>query len=389
MTWRKRLLILACAAVLVLGPALAGTARADSVTIYLMAENNKMVDLPVEAMPCWISGQMYIPCTAFDWSVTGVNLGVSYGQIREDGKSLLTLYSLSDTVTFDLNAGTCTDRQGEPVGMRAAYRNGLVFVPAAAVCSYFGLRYSYTPTDYGNLVRIISGTGSLSDEQFIEYAESSMRTRYNNLLKQLEPAAQPSAQPSQPMATPRPSPGQSEQPEHMVTVYLGVLCAGDQGWVMADQLESEGVRALFLFRPEDVADSGELIRRLAGSGHAVGLSITGTTLAQAKEQLEEGAALLEQVARLPVHTVYLESGESELSAALEEGGWACWEPRLDYTGDQRTQSALGAALFNALDDRSGVARVMVEDGDGEAVGRALSRLDRDECVFRLPAETLL
>lgn len=386
MNWKKRLFTLVCAAALVLSASLAGVARADSVTIYLMAENNKMVELPVEAMPCWISGQMYIPCTAFDWSVTGVNLGVSYGQIREDGKYLLTLYSLSDTITFDLDAGTCTDRQGESVGMRAAYRNGLVFVPAAAVCAYFGLRYSYTPTDYGNLVRITSGTGSLTDEQFIKYAENSMRTRYNNLLKQLEPTAQPSAQPSQPAVTPRPS---ASQPEHSVTVYLGVLCTGGQGAAMADRLDAEGVRALFLFRPEDVAEQGELIRRLAGSGHAVGLSLTGATLSQVREQLEEGAALLEQVARLPVHTVCLEEAGRETASALEEMGWACWDPQLDYTGHTRTQSALASALVSALEGRDGSVRVTVGDADAEAVSRALSRLDRGEYFFRLPVETVL
>ena len=157
MNWKKRLLTLLCAAVLVLGPGLAGTAKADTVEIYLMAENDQMLTLPLEAMPTWIGGSLYVPYNAFDWTATGVNLGVSYGQIQGDGGNSFMLYSLSGTLTFDLNAGTCVDRSGQQLEMRAVSRNGWIFVPLASVCSYFGLRYSYTPTNYGTLIRITNG----------------------------------------------------------------------------------------------------------------------------------------------------------------------------------------------------------------------------------------
>ena len=40
-----------CAAALLLSLLLAGTAKADEITIYLMAENDQMLDLPLSAMP--------------------------------------------------------------------------------------------------------------------------------------------------------------------------------------------------------------------------------------------------------------------------------------------------------------------------------------------------
>ena len=117
-----------CAAALLLSLLLAGTAKADEITIYLMAENDQMLDLPLSAMPAWINGDIYVPYTAFDWTVTGVNLGVSYGQERTETEYKFTLYSLNGMLVFDLNAGTCTDGfSGEAKDMRAALRNGRVF----------------------------------------------------------------------------------------------------------------------------------------------------------------------------------------------------------------------------------------------------------------------
>ena len=61
-----------CAAALLLSLLLTGTAKADEITIYLMAENDQMLDLPLSAMPAWINGDIYVPYTAFDWTVTGL-----------------------------------------------------------------------------------------------------------------------------------------------------------------------------------------------------------------------------------------------------------------------------------------------------------------------------
>ena len=61
-----------------------------------------MLDLPLSAMPAWINGDIYVPYTAFDWTVTGVNLGVSYGQERTETEYKFTLYSLNGMLVFDL-----------------------------------------------------------------------------------------------------------------------------------------------------------------------------------------------------------------------------------------------------------------------------------------------
>ena len=386
MGWKKRLLTLMCAALLVIGPGLMSTARADNVAIYLLAENDVMVDLPVNAMPAWIGGVLYVPYTAFDWTVTGVNLGVSYGQIREGDDYRLTLYSLNGMLTFDINKGTCVDRDGQTLSMRAISRNGWIFVPVASVCAYFGLGYSYTPTSYGTLIRITNGQEWLDSTKFVQYAESSMKERYNRYLNQLNPESpQPSAQTTtRPNTTPEPT-------ETSQTLYLSFLCGGggDLDGIL-DQLEEAGVRALFLFRPEDLADSGETLRRMVGSGHLVGLSVTGTTLSQVEEELETGSALLASLIRVQPHAVYLEAAGNDVAAALEGDGWACWPPQLRQLEDSRTAYNRSSALLSALDSRSGSVRLLLDDHTGTAdlLDRLLPRLDQNNYQVRLPVETV-
>lgn len=391
MGWKKRLMVLMCAAVLVLGPALMSTARADTIEIYQVAENDVLVELPVSAMPAWIGGVLYVPCTVFDPSVTRVSLGVSYGQVRGENGTNLMLYSLSATLTFDLNAGTCTDRSGQQLDMRAVSRNGQIFVPLKSVCSYFGLRYSYIPTNYGTLIRITNGQEWLSNSDFIQYGERGLRDCYNSYMKQLNPSTpEPSTQ-----TTPTPTYTQTtvEEPTRStLTVYLSVLCSGSGGLdAILDELDSQGARALFLFRPEEMAGQEEQLRRIVGSGHTVGLCASGGTLSEVEEELDTGSALLEQMVRVKPHIVYLETAGQDVTTALEKDGWAVWTPQVDQTGDTRTASTRTNALMSALDSRKVSVRVMLDDStvSADVISRLLPRMAREDYRVRLPVETLI
>ena len=377
----RKIAAVLCAIVLLLG---LPRASADQIDIYLLAENDVMTNLPVEAMPAWIGGVLYIPYTAFDWTVTKVNLGVSYGQEREGDEYRLTLYSLNNLLTFDVNRGTCVDREGQPLNMRAVYRNGWVFVPAVAVCGYFGLGYSYTPTNYGTLIRITNGQQRLGSE-FVQYAENSMRDRYNDYMKQLNPATpQPTAQPTpRPAATPEPN-------QTDLTVCLSVLVTGggDLDGIL-DALEAANLRALFLFSPEELTAYGEQLRRMAGSGHLIGLSPTGDSLEEVQAQLAQGQEDLARLAHTTTHTVYLPSAGPAVAGALESEGWRCWTAQLQQLEDSRSAYNRSAALLNAFGRRRGSAGVLLDDGTGTAalLKRLLPILPEEGCRVRLPLET--
>ena len=90
----------------------------------------------------------------FNSQSTGVNFGLYYGLTENNTK--LVLYNLSGkTMTFDLQNGTATAVGGEaPVPGKVLRQNGVYYVPAYAVCRYFGLSYSFYSTDYGPLLRL-------------------------------------------------------------------------------------------------------------------------------------------------------------------------------------------------------------------------------------------
>ena len=241
----KQILSAVCALALLCALVLPA-ARADTPTIYLMAENDRMLTLPLDAMPAWVGGVLYVPYLAFDRTVTGVNLGVSYGQEHTESTYTFTLYSLRGTLVFDLNAGTCVDQlNGTSLDMRAVQRNGRVFLPLAGVCSFFGLNYTYTPTQYGTLIRITNGQEWLSTQDFVSTASGdAMRTRYYEYLRQLEGDSQETSTPQ----TPGESTG-GETEQEGLPVYLAVQCTGAGGLEsILDSLDDRGARALFLFR---------------------------------------------------------------------------------------------------------------------------------------------
>ena len=143
------------------------------------------------------------------------------------------------------------------------------------------------------------------------------------------------------------------------------------------------------FRGEALADSADQLRRLVGTGHAVGLSVSGASLETARAELEEGTALLEELAHLRPHTVYLEDAAAGVADALEAEGWVCWTANVDARDDGRSASTQATALLQNLEGRRSTARVLLDDSTACAsmLERALPRMSRSDYQFRLALET--
>lgn len=385
-----RALAALCAAAVLFTLLLAGSASADEVNIYHVAENDKMLTLPLEAMPAWINGTIYVPYSVFDWNANEVNLGVSYGLEHNETAYNLTLYGLSGTLVFDLNAGTCTERfTGEQKDMKAVLRNGWIFVPLAGVCAYFGLKYSYTPTSYGTLIRITNDQNQLSTNEFVRLATDSLRSRYYNYLKTINATAAPQVTPT---VSPQNTPSGSETGQRNVTVYLAFYCSGGEGLEeILDTLEEYGVKALFFFPPEALAEQADTIRRLAGSGHGVGLAVPGADAGEALEALDRGSALLERTARLATHAVLAEEAGTETVQVLEQAGWACWSGGTESFSDGRSESARSSELLRAAEAEDDTVRLLMDDAADSAgtLSRVLSRMSQNIYHFRLAVETEL
>lgn len=369
---KKRILTLLAALALVLGLALPALS-ASSDPVYLLAVNDRMCDLPNGTLPISIGGVIYVPYTVFDKDSAGVDLGVYYG-ISQDRGTVLTLYALSGRLTFTISNSACTDGQGNSLNWQAHIRNGIPYVPASAVCGFFGLNYSFLPTpDRGTLIRITNSSATISDSSFLTSVTLHMTTRYNNIIQSRDSLPIPASSIT-PVPTSTITPGGSQNSREDVRVYLAIDASTSENDLTA--LFPAGVHALFLFTPDSLTARSAQVRRAVAQGHSVGLIVEGEP-ETALGQLERGNELLSHIARVRTRIV---SAPGSLTDALTNAGWACWQPNI--TG----QSAF--ALLANLELKQSVGRMELP-ASPTTVSRVISRLQEDHYTLRQPLETEL
>ncbi|MDY4181792.1 MAG: stalk domain-containing protein [Pseudoflavonifractor sp.] len=393
---KRNLLALLCAAVLVLALLPLAAGAAGEVQVYHLAVNDKLIDaetgLSAANMPVAVGGMIYVPYTTFDKNVTGVDLGIAYGLYQEGNTHTLTLYSLGGTIVFDINAQTCTvSNTGMNLDMRAIIRNGKVYVPANGVCQFFGLQYSYRPTrSAGVLIRITNNYAVLSDLKFMQSAASLMQDRYDRYMQSLAVTPSPVPTGSGTVTTP---PATSDDPDEPgVWVYLGVECTDGGGAErILETLERWGARAVFFFRPEELAGQEALVRRVLGAGHQVGLLADGSSLETARDELARGNDLLERLAWTRVHTARLTNESRETARALAGEGWKLWSTSVDGRPGKETGYLNTNAIVTKVKSRRTAARLLLNDSGATAsnLSRLLNRLEEENCVLRIPLETEL
>lgn len=330
------------AAVLCLALLLGAVARASSTGgIYFMAVNETMIETTPANMPMVSGGTLYVPYTMLSIRETGVRLGVN-AQYSTTRRTVLVSNN-QQAVTFDVQANTAYDLDGNDVGARATVRNSMVFLPIAWVCEYFGsISYSTSRTPYGTLVRVTNSAAILNDAALVDAADSMLRdnlARYEQAIgQQQQPSVNPSASPS-------------PQPEDGPEVCLALLWE-ERAQDVARQLEALGHRGLFLFTPRQLQEQGEAVRRLAAAGHGIGLDLTGASVEQCVQQAREGSALLSDLAHCPVYIVRADSLSTEGREQLAQKGWAVWSATLraqDVSGASQLLSQLSYGQRNYVE----------------------------------------
>lgn len=342
--------------------------------VYFTAVNNKLLDLTSDTMPVWFSGTLYVPYNVFDDNTTGVDLGV-YAS-HSTGNQTVTLYNLRRMMVFDLEEDICYDQlSGKTYSSPAITRNGLPYVPVGQVCSYFDLTYSYlTDLRQGILVRIKGNGILMSDATFIDAAQEYMNLRlreYNQGLSYTPPST-----------TDTVSPPVEESPE-TIPLYLGIRCQGG-GFAasLADMMDAQGVQGLFFFPQEQLREQDDLVRRLLATGHSVGLLLTGETLEDSREQLEQGSQLLREMACVRPSALMCPAGQRE---SLEHEGWTCWrETAAVQVGVSSQEQA------RALRNQDLVRLTLEDSGEMAGVAHALIyQLKNRQFDICIPMETRL
>lgn len=359
--------------------------------LYFTALNERVELLTSGSMPFWYGGSLYVPYSVFDkdLNTTQIDLGlnVSYNSRT---RSTVTIYNLrQQMLTFDLNSGTCLNElTGETYDARAIMRNGKPYLPVATVCAFFGLSWSYTALSSipdGYLVRITNGDVVLDDATFIDAAGNTLDARLQQYTQSLSSAA----------TTPTPSQPADPQPEEPISpndtpTYLAILGPEAGGLAGAlDALDSAGRYALFFLTPQVLEEEGDLVRRMLGSGHLVGVLAQGEGTDQTRALLERGTAALEAQAHTRTTLAYVPEGQQ---AALEGEGWVCWDETLLLSPDASVSpSTFASRALSRLEGRELATYLTLEGGEDAArvLPTLLRRLTNDHFILGVPLETRL
>lgn len=372
---KKGLLAMACAAFL-LGLLVPASGAVDNVN--LMAVNERvLLDITPENMPRTVGGVLYVPYTMLSTQAAdNINLGVTalYSTTK---RTVLVTDGRQRGVIFDIQSNTAKDLDGNPVSARAMVRNSTVFIPIDWLCEYFGtITCTRTPTPFGTVIRVTNSAAILSDQAFAGAARPQLAAALNRYLEAggLGEGGDPVPSGS---GAETPSPGGAE-------LYLAFRW-GSEARECARLVEGRGQRALFLFTLEELAREGDLVRRVVGAGHTVGLALVEGDLENCLREAERGRELLAAAARYNVLVASAPNLDGEGREALEAEGFVVWSTTVrgeDY--------ASGSALARALDLRR-MNFVEVECGAGSTVllRGALNTMEEENCrIYQATAPAL-
>ncbi len=377
----RRFLALALCAVLLL------PIPVSAADVYFTSINDNLLPLTSETMPVWSGGLLYVPYTVFDSNYTGVSLGLycTYSQ----NSNTVSIFNLRQMLVFDLSSGSArNDMTGETFSARAIVRNGRPYLPLNSVCDFFGLSRSYTAISQGYLVRIKNDAVVLSDAKFIDAAGDLINRRLKEYTQSLNPGTDNT--PSTPSTPSTPTTPDSDGTSADVRTYLAFRCQGGDGVAdLLDALDSGGVYALFLFSPQVLEEEGDLVRRILGTGHSIGLLAEGDTLAQTQELLAQGNRLLEQIA---LTRACLALVPQDQRSALEGEGWVFWRETMSLSPSVTVGPNTFA--YNTVRQLAGRTKntYLTLDGNANAariLPSLLRQLSSKHFVVSIPMETRL
>lgn len=358
---------------------------ASAAELYFTSINDHLAPLTADTMPVWSGGALYVPYTVFDTATNGNNdldLNCSYNRAR----GTFALFNLKRMLSFDLNTGECwNEMTQEPYSAKAILRNNIPYLSLARVCEFFSLEYSYTPiptVSQGYLVRIKNDQVVLSDARFIDAASDFINRRLREYNQSLNPTPQPPSTPTVPSNEP-------EDSSH-VSTYLAIRNEDSQGLTaMLDTLENTSTYALFLLTPEVISQNSQLVRRILGSGHSLGIWANSTDPVQARAILEEGNRLLKALAytRTTVAAV-----PKELRSGLEDEGWVCWNESFSFApSSSATSRTFSESVLKQLSGRTRTTYLTLEGGVSVSriLPMLLRQLESNHFDINIPLETRL
>lgn len=354
--------------------------------ICFTAIDESVLKLTNESMPVWSGGVLYAPYTTFNESDNGISKwGIQTSYSKTGNK--VTVFDTRRFLEFDLKTGTCwDDLTGIAYSGGAIVRGGRPYLPVGIVCEHFGLTYSYREIEQGSLLRIKTNKAVIPDSRFPDAADNVL----NHRLKEYN-QSQAGSTPTTGTPVPQ-TPGQKPPVENdqSVNTYLAFRCE-DAEHLEAVLLVMDGMRekGMFFLERELIETRSDLVMRLLGSGHSVGLLAWGESIEQVRSALEQGRSALAGQVFCATTVAFV---DKQFREELEQDGWICWNSTLDLTPEdsaganyfaRRTLNQLGKRTrdtYLSLDVSANTVRVL---------STLLRSLDEKGFKLELPLETKL
>ena len=262
---RRLLSALLCLALLL---ALAPAAYSTADITFLAVNDTIPIALSSATMPFYANSLLYIPLSLFDVDTLGVV------PLYDSASRTLTLFNDARALHFDLDEGTMTNENGTIFSAQVISRGGQLFVPALYCAYHFGLSVSFLTSIGGySVVRFTTGSQVYDDELFIEKANNLIEYRAAQYLESVLPSG--SGTQPEPDAPDDPEKEPDDEPEKEPAVLFLAVTGAENMAEALRAFEAAGLRGAFFFTHDEIALHIELILRLYGGGHTVGLIADG------------------------------------------------------------------------------------------------------------------
>ena len=368
---RRKAAALVCALLLVFQMAAAPARAVDNV--YFLAAEVEVLPLSDSTMPFWSGGYLYIPSTIFTGSVKK-SLDVTC--ITSSAGQTTILYNANGRLVYERGKNYAKDPASGTYYPGMVERNGVAFVPAFQVASYFGLLYSVIEVEHGHLVWLRRPGFGLSDKDFANAATSNLMDRYNAYVKGNQTAQGPEELPDVPDG----DGGQQHGAGKRVRLCLE---AGEDTAAQLDALDAYSAQAAFFCTPEFLEEQGALLRRRTATGQAVGILVDGQDRRTVAGQLEAGNRALELATCGKTRLACIRNGDEQTAQLVRDAGFCCMEPDLDRSAYELKGASNANALLNRVTARPGDVTVWLADtADGSGLRAFLLAAERvgDSCV---------
>ena len=307
---------------------LPGVSRA-AITPYFIAINDTLLEFNDETMPYLSGSEIFIPVKIFE-----KDRGLNVFTIGSDEVERVLLYKgMAKIANFSTMPGSSVtlDKDGNILNWPPARRIGKRFyVPLRQVCDYFDLTYEIhpikrdiIPDEQMMLIRIVS-SANFNTPTFEGLNRNALRAAYYNYYP---PPVSPSPATPGPVETPPPP---QPPPDYSgITVHLSFydISAGDVDGILnlLDIHAPFGYHACFFVSAQDISADPGLIRRIAGSGHSIGINLTEGTY----EEYLSTSAILFEAAKIRTVIVCMIGSDENPAAFKDVGGLILWESYFD------------------------------------------------------------